>query len=953
MLNEEKKLQLDGIVNQAIANNETEETIQAIVNDFKSINEESKELSFSPVSKGETPFKVPTPGFISRAGEAFTEERQKGQAEGAEVSRELQEGEIGVGTALAGQAASAKQEFFSPAVKAIGSVTGEVVSPIVNKALQGLGKITDFTVGEEDKQAVSDLFSSISQAAKDKKESLPPSVQRNIESAIELGKLPIEIAELLGFGAVSKIGKDVVEKGVNSAIEKTGEGIRQTGEFVEKKIIDTSPVRTVRDLYRGSVSPSQRTVRSNLNKAFTPLQKVKNGRVVRPQEKINKQWDIITQDFVDNSVKPKDMKEFKDEMVKGQERIYDDFINPALDASPVKISMGSIADNVEGRVSPRARILAPAQYNQVEGILDRLRSPELDNVGMKELESWKQEINALTDWNAQGTDKVFNNILKDLSGEIGKMQDEVFEGLNIRGLKQKYGAYSDMLGDVNKAIIKYERKTPEGLFSGIGKIAGIGNIVEGIIKREIGTVGKGIAQGLGATFINSLNDANKIVKKTFKNLYRKPSKEVIDLEDVIGRQIKITEDLKLKKITEEKALKLLDLEIDKKRAEVKKLQESEALLSVKNLEEGAETGEGFTVRDAIDNSTSLGDQAKVSFMRGVNDKMKDMELDPEDARSLAIVFEENGFTSMSNKLNKYADDVDVQIEKSINDVKFDRTAAEDLAKDYSPRIKRMNAIDVDQIKDPEFRRELEESADSLGITGDELFNMAKDYTKPTRQGRFTGTRGAIGKDVNQPLSKPATAQTKLIEEAKKFNSADEFIKSRGSPVFHGTPKNFDSISSKYASVGNRGAKIYLTESSDAAKYFGDLNRKDLDNKLYKEFVKKQLSLGINKKDIPDDIVTGSKTYIKDIYIDDLSKIKELDKYPSNPNDADKLSNQLIKEGYDGAKFPESLLDSVEGVDLGNAYIDGKPANTILIFNEKALKTKEQLKDIFNQAKSSQ
>ena len=68
MLNEEKKLQLDGIVNQAIANNETEETIQAIVNDFKSINEESKELSFSPVSKGETPFKVPTPGFISRAG---------------------------------------------------------------------------------------------------------------------------------------------------------------------------------------------------------------------------------------------------------------------------------------------------------------------------------------------------------------------------------------------------------------------------------------------------------------------------------------------------------------------------------------------------------------------------------------------------------------------------------------------------------------------------------------------------------------------------------------------------------------------------------------------------------------------------------------------------------------------------------------------------------------------
>ena len=66
-------------------------------------------LSFSPVSTEPSPLQVGEGGVIGRAAEAFTEERQKGQIEGAEVSRELQEGEIGIGTALAGQAASAKQ----------------------------------------------------------------------------------------------------------------------------------------------------------------------------------------------------------------------------------------------------------------------------------------------------------------------------------------------------------------------------------------------------------------------------------------------------------------------------------------------------------------------------------------------------------------------------------------------------------------------------------------------------------------------------------------------------------------------------------------------------------------------------------------------------------------------------------------------------------------------------
>lgn len=181
---------------------------------------------------------IPESNVISRAGEAFTEERKKGQEVGAEVTRELQEGEIGKLTAIAGQAAAAKEQFFSPGVKAIGSVAGEVVSPVVNKLLQGLDKVTDFTVGKEDKQAVSDLFGSIFKAAKEKKESFSPAVQRNIESALEFAELPLEIFELLGFGAVGKVGKDVVQTGVKKGIEASKEGLKniQKVQSIKKEI---------------------------------------------------------------------------------------------------------------------------------------------------------------------------------------------------------------------------------------------------------------------------------------------------------------------------------------------------------------------------------------------------------------------------------------------------------------------------------------------------------------------------------------------------------------------------------------------------------------------------------------------------------------------------------------------------------------------------------------------
>lgn len=58
------------------------------------------------------------------------------------------------------------------------------------------------------------------------------------------------------------------------------------------------------------------------------------------------------------------------------------------------------------------------------------------------------------------------------------------DGQGIKQWKNLYGSYSDSLYDINKAIIKFDRKAPEGLFSGLGKLSGLGDIASGALKLE-------------------------------------------------------------------------------------------------------------------------------------------------------------------------------------------------------------------------------------------------------------------------------------------------------------------------------------------------------------------------------------------------------------------------------------------------------------------------------------
>ena len=143
--------------------------------------------------------------------------------------------------------------------------------------------------------------------------------------------------------------------------------------------------------------------------------------------------------------------------------------------------------------------------------------------------------------------------------------------------------------------------------------------------------------------------------------------------------------------------------------------------------------------------------------------------------------------------------------------------------------------------------------------------------------------------------------TNLISEAKKYKSAEEFVKAQGTPVYHGSP-SADMIEKegfklgKVESLANAyGKGVYLTDSKNLASAYGGKDGK-----------------GIVKVYLPKDVKLYKANANKDAYRLDINKLKE--------------------KGFDGVE-----------VDL----MSGK--KQITIFDPIRTSTKSQLKDIWEKA----
>lgn len=184
----------------------------------------------------------------------------------------------------------------------------------------------------------------------------------------------------------------------------------------------------------------------------------------------------------------------------------------------------------------------------------------------------------------------------------------------------------------------------------------------------------------------------------------------------------------------------------------------------------------------------------------------------------------------------------------------------------------------------------------------------------------------------------STSDNLLIQEAKKYKTADEFVKAQGTPVYHGSNteiKDFDKN------------KFGLTTGESG--YFGD-GFYFTSDKNYAEFYAKQ---AVKKRGGVETINEVFLIYKKPFLINeqtDISLIEKLSgkkKFIDGATVADtaatltsgnsNFTNNLKKQGYD------SII-----IDFGN----NRP-NEILVFDKSQIKTKSQLNDIWKQAQKAE
>lgn len=188
------------------------------------------------------------------------------------------------------------------------------------------------------------------------------------------------------------------------------------------------------------------------------------------------------------------------------------------------------------------------------------------------------------------------------------------------------------------------------------------------------------------------------------------------------------------------------------------------------------------------------------------------------------------------------------------------------------------------------------------LRGTDLYNQV--YTYRSEEER-TAMVEKVAEDENISFRESTSS---LEEEALKYDTVEEFIKAQGESLYHGTNSQFDKFNSDSFKNGWLGKGAYLTPNKAYAKQNG---------KILKEVVVSTKNTFVVQGDNPSDIISEIKS-----------------KFPNERTTEFNISEVLKKKGYDSIRYK---------------HWDDEIGEMVAIFNPEAIKTKQQLTDIYNKA----
>lgn len=186
----------------------------------------------------------------------------------------------------------------------------------------------------------------------------------------------------------------------------------------------------------------------------------------------------------------------------------------------------------------------------------------------------------------------------------------------------------------------------------------------------------------------------------------------------------------------------------------------------------------------------------------------------------------------------------------------------------------------------------------------------------------------------------------LYEEARKYNTFDEFKKSQWEQLYHWTKSNFNEFDLSKIPENeqwNYWRWIYLTPNEDFAKIYG----KWKEQKIVNSFLDKNANIVDWDTKMSNQYIKQLKNEIKNKYNVDDSIINHIFSIPPKPINLYKRLQDILEI------WPKEVSDI-----YSNSWIHGVKVyknwkiHEISIFNDKKIKTESQLKQIYEQAKKS-
>ena len=213
------------------------------------------------------------------------------------------------------------------------------------------------------------------------------------------------------------------------------------------------------------------------------------------------------------------------------------------------------------------------------------------------------------------------------------------------------------------------------------------------------------------------------------------------------------------------------------------------------------------------------------------------------------------------------------------------------------------------------------------------------------------------KNQNVPMFKTApSSNDPLLEKARKYDNVEDFIKSLGEPVYHGTNVKFDAFdkSKRGVSTGAKSAEkgFWFVDSEDVARGYGEYASEKPVRDILEQIKVEERKGNWDKVDeltaraeeissrYADPVVIRANLNLKNPMVYDA----EGKGFLATDKQVNDLIDEALKNGNDGLII-KNLRDNVYSSDV--------PATHTIVFDDATILTESQLRKIWERASKDQ